>query len=333
MLKKKEVQVGNASPIRKVYVAFHLSKVMSNIVVYAFEERLPLELSNTVMFKFGRYLADTLLSLPNKAFGLSEDFYASGKIVAVTNGESKEYDNLAVYANSLNVGDEDACNGEVELRSVCRCLVKSFKDNGIAAYPSEDKLISACLDGSAYEEVQPRLQRAFITAQERGLLDKVLFDAMSAYHLDFTSRFLQEREKDVPEGALLNYVVQMVPFSMAPPEIVASVYTAFLPLMLYANTKVSRPEFFTYRLECGRERLRQLSDGGIMGYSQESLELLTELIQTEPKSLVPHYTPRLLEYAKTEEASGVMAMAIMNNLLGPNDEEASILKFLIEAEE
>lgn len=313
-MQKRGTRIGDASPIRKSYIAFHLAKVMNDIVVRAMEERLDPGIANGIMFQFGKYLSESTMALPERKFALSEGFYATEPIVATIGEMSNEYDSIGTYAESIYKDEDDACDSKTELKSICYCLAKAFADNGIEGAPSKDELLTVCLDDADNPIIQRSLTRAFSQSIEKSVFDKVLFDAMSAYHVDYTGRFLKWYGDDIAEEQYLDRIYEMLPFSMAPASTVASVYEAFLPILLYADIRPINQTFCTYRIECGRQTLRQFTDGAMITASEESWETLDKYLGERAEKLVPYLPKSMLKFAKEKPNSSTIAFATLGNL-------------------
>lgn len=319
----------SASPIRKSFVAFRLAKAANEVVIRALEGRYDPKASSLVLFEFGKLLSESIQYLPEGEFALGESFYKTGEIVTNIENKYTTYPSLGAYVETLKVGQPDPCESEIELKAICHSLAKSFADNGIDSCPSEQALVDVCLGDMSSPDVQHCLERAFCEAKEKSVFDKVLYDAMDVYHTDFTVRVLDKFGDNFPEDTWANHAYEMMPFGLASADTVAAIYSAFLPLLLYANVSPDRQEFFTFRIESGREKIRQLTGGAVRSASSESLNKFRKFLEEDTDKLVPYFTPSLKSVIKSQPASFPLAIAIIGNLW-PDSIEDGVASFVAE---
>lgn len=281
---KRETAIGNASPVRKAFVAFRLGGVFNETVVLAFEGRTSPKAANTLALELNKHVSDSSVSLSQGEFKLSKGFYESGMIMAQLNGEIMAFDSIGTYADYINDGDIDAYDSVTQLTILASCIYDNFSAANMPI-PSKGALVSMFVTGEGYDETRKLLTEGFMRADYEQKLTELLFNVLMDYHGRNAKRAGKIWEEKVIEGGnILGRLYNLLPFCIVDEQTVGILMNSIYPVVLASGVPVNLQSLLKYRLERGREYLAVVS--GIGPEEDEPVGQLTELLASNPKALL-----------------------------------------------
>jgi hypothetical protein len=281
-------KMGDASPIRKAFVAFRTALVTNPIVVMSFERRVDPDACDVLVKEFGKYLSVSIVALPHGEFNLSDAFYETGTItVKVSEDSYRSYDSIGAYADSLDVGEWDYLDSSHWLSVLAELFCSSFTDENIP-FPAKEELERMFLTGDNYAEMQKALRMAFLAAQEMDKLEDILLDIMGDYHEKFVEYSAKKLVEDGPEKDAepeVKRIYSMLPFEIVSHVSVGCVLDSLLPIILASGASIDMEKLFCERIERGRVFLKEFV--GADFDEEESVSALAKAIKEKSKELQP----------------------------------------------
>lgn len=308
-------KMGNASAIRKSFMAFKTAFVTNPFVVMSFEGKIDPDACNSMAMQFGRYLSTSAMCLPQGVFNLSDAFYETDSITVRVGKDFRSYVSVGAYADSLNCGDEDYLNSERWLGVIAELFSEAFLNENIP-FPSKADLERMFVVGDNYTETQKGLQRGFSAAKEMDRLEDILLDVMSEYHKKFAKFAAEELIKDGSKNdaeAPINRIYSMLPFEIVSHVSVGSIYDGILPIILASNVSVDQDKLFHKRIERGRAFLeefagKELDEGDALG-------VLAKAIAAKSKDLQPLMPGYLVDCLRDEGVCAQLAQVLCLTIL------------------
>ena len=308
-------KMGNASAIRKSFMAFKTAFVTNPFVVMSFEGKIDPDACNSMAMQFGKYLSTSAMCLPQGVFNLSDDFYETDSITVRAGKNFQSYASVGTYADSLNCGDEDYLESERWLGTIAELFCDAFLNENIP-FPSKADLERMFVVGDNYVETQKGLQRGFAAAKEMNRLEDILLDVMSEYHMkfvDFAAEELVNNGSQNDAEAPINRIYSMLPFEIVSHVSVGAIYDGILPIILASNVSVDQDKLFHKRIERGRVFLeefarKELDEG-------EALGVLTRAISAKSKDLQPLMPGYLVDWLRDEGVCAQLAQVLCLTIL------------------
>ena len=312
---KRGTVIGNASPIRKAFLAFRLGGVFNDAVVLALEGRTSQKATDVFALELGKHVSESVSSLPQGEFKLSEGFYKPDMIMAKLNGEMMSFDSVGTYADCINDGDIDVYDSVKQLTVLASCFYDNFSAAGISM-PSKGALTSMFITGEGYEETRKQLTEGFMRADDQKKLTELLFDVLMDYHGRNAKRAGEIWEdKIIESGNILGRLYNLLPFCVVDEQTVGILMNSIYPVILASGVSVGLQSLLEYRLKRGRSYLATVS--GIDPEEEMPVAQLATFLADNPKALLFNAPESFIDCLTSEDcllSAGMFAGLLVSNV-------------------
>ena len=299
MVIKRGTAIGNASPIRKSFVAFQLAKVVCGPMVCAFEKRLPAKLGNQLSFQLGQFMSKSIFALPQGKFDLADEFYEF-PIVAKLNEEFLDFDSVGTYADYLNDGDEDAVESIEWLTCLAEIIEKRFIEVELPSLCAP-VMAAAFTTGEGYDAVFKEMAKSLRKAEKEQKLIGLVYDIMSDYHDLYVESFGElYGDKIQSEGSVTERIYEMLPLCLTDEAVFASVINAVYPVFMATGVRIDLEKLCECRIARGRVFLTK---SAVLESDELISESLAVKINESPEKLQPMLPPVLQQFLRDHFAS------------------------------